>query len=83
MNYQEFKNNIIKIVGADNYTDQDDILINYSSSVNGTVIKPEGIVYPTTTNEVVDIVKLANQSNSKLYRPITASYIIKSILCKS
>ena len=67
MNYQEIKTKIIEVVGVDNYTDEKDILINYSSSVNGTVIKPEGIVYPTTTNEVVAIVKLANQSNSKLY----------------
>ena len=58
---------MIEVVGIDNFTDEQNTLINYASSVSGTLVKPSGIVYPKTTNEVIEIIKLANQSNSELY----------------
>jgi len=67
MNYELFKTKVIEVVGIDNFTDEQNTLINYASSVSGTFVKPSGIVHPKTTNEVIEIIKLANQSNSELY----------------
>jgi len=61
------KDKLIEIVGINNYTDDKNILESYASSVNGSEIEPMGIVYPKTIDEIVEIVKLANQKNIKLF----------------
>tara|TARA_Y100000385_G_C12987213_1_gene591190 strand:+ start:821 stop:1084 length:264 start_codon:yes stop_codon:yes gene_type:complete len=74
MNFKELKNKMIEIVGVDNFSDTKENIMDYASNTDGSLIKPKAIVYTENVDEVIAVVKLANQNNWKLY-PISRGKI--------
>jgi len=67
MNFKELKNKMIEIVGVDNFSNTKENIMDYASNTDGSLIKPKAIVYTENVDEVIAVVKLANQNNWKLY----------------
>ena len=52
---------LIEIVGKDHFTDQLEELVPYSYDASINVHRPDGVVWPESTEQVAAIVKLANE----------------------
>lgn len=55
------KHSLIEIVGIENFTDQLEELVPYSYDASMNVHRPEGAIWPETTEQVSKIVQLANE----------------------
>src|SRR4030043_2294200 len=55
------KNKMIEIVGADHFTDQLEELVPYSYDASMNVHRPDAAVWPETAEQVLAIVKFANE----------------------
>ena len=55
------KEKLIEIVGADHFTDQIEELVPYSYDASMNVHRPDAAVWPESTEQIAEIVKLANE----------------------
>ncbi len=55
------KEKLIEIVGADHFTDEIEELVPYSYDASMNVHRPDAAVWPESTEQIAEIVKLANE----------------------
>lgn len=60
------KQKLVEIVGTENFTDQLEELVPYSYDASMNVHRPEGVVWPETVEQIVEIVTLANEKKIPL-----------------
>jgi 4-cresol dehydrogenase (hydroxylating) flavoprotein subunit len=56
-----------QIFGSDRYSDSGETIQYYSSSLNGPVVSPMGVVFPVNTTEVVQLFQVASKYGLKLF----------------
>src|SRR5690242_19726940 len=56
-----------ELFGSGNVVQDAGLIARYSSSINGSVVRPLCVVYPSSTSSVAELAKIAGQNNFNLY----------------